>query len=59
MWKYKVLEWEGTLCGSEELEDTLNTLGEEEWELINVIPQNTINNTGTAFNTLIFKKREN
>ncbi|QXE20759.1 DUF4177 domain-containing protein [Clostridium sp. 001] len=60
MWEYKVYEWDGTLCGAEDLESKLLEYGKEGWELVNIIPQYSSQissiDLSTSFNTLVFKK---
>lgn len=60
MWEYKVHEWDGTLCGAEDLENRLMEYGKEGWELVSITPQYSgIPSPGfvsMSFNTLVFKR---
>ncbi|MRH43342.1 DUF4177 domain-containing protein [Aquibacillus halophilus] len=60
-WEYHVMTWNGQIIEREalDLESQLNALGQEGWELINVVPQIAGFNgdVTTDFNQLIFKRK--
>ncbi|WP_106494642.1 DUF4177 domain-containing protein [Lentibacillus sp. Marseille-P4043] len=60
-WEYIVEPWKYAITGvdSPELEEKLNSLGQEGWELINIIPQvgGMGNTVSVDFNHLVFKRK--